>query len=149
MVKGFLMHLGYVESSSNACLLFKHHKGFDTVESALASLRECFVKGYERTHRRGLEHEFMGYEGWHCGRCGQLKHMHQRFEWNFEDGRYTDLIEQEVEVWASGDADNTHDAYEILESAGWSSFIGELSSLEGIIIIDQQGECCISRARIV
>lgn len=147
MVKGFLMHLGYVESSSNACLLFKHYKGFDTVESALASLRECFVKWYEDVHGRH-EHEFMG-EGTYCGKCGSLRHTHQRFEWNFEDDRYTDLIEEGVQLWASGDADSSHTTYAILESAGWSSLIGDLKSLDGIVIIEQQGECCISRARIV
>lgn len=147
MVKGFLMHLGYVESSSNACLLFKHNKGFDTVESALSSLRECFMRVYEQTHSV-KSHPFKG-EGKYCSDCGKFLQSHIPFSWDLENYAYRELIEEEVRIWFSGDADSTHSMYEILESAGWDGFIGNLESLENIIKIEQCGENCISQARLV
>lgn len=146
-VKGFLMHLGYVESSSTLILFFQHNRGFDTAEAALHSLRKCFVDGYERTHSN-TDHEFFG-NGSYCGGCGKLKNSHIKFEWDFNNPQYQDLIEEEVRIWSSGDADSTSTMWEILESAGWATYIGDLQSLDGIVIIEQQGECCISMARIV
>jgi hypothetical protein len=91
-VKVLALHLGYVESSFNACAVLSHRKGFDTLDEAIADLAVVLRKA-------------------------QLAMRETEYYREFANDRFDHF----VFGWIQGDMQDgfSHEVWEHLDFSGW------------------------------
>lgn len=113
-VKVLALHLGYVESSFNACVVLSHRKGFDTLDEAIRDLAVVLRKA--QLGMREIPH----YAG-------------------FANDRFDHFVFE----WVRGDMQDgfSHEIWEWLDVSGWGFPLDSYSRKPGTYTIYSFDDC--------
>ena len=127
-ISTLILHTGYVESASNACLLMTNVNGFNSVQEALMSIRAALIVASDEDKENA----------WISKCCKEAKSS-TKINFCPECGTPTKdvsvSVAEQFEAYFTGIADGSHDTLEALQSEGWE-FDHKLADLKNAVIVD-------------
>jgi hypothetical protein len=125
MIRIFVLYGGYVESSSNGCLVLHHRTGFETVLDGLRHLGQVFKIAAEWEHAQKDDRPV-------CPHCSKPIR-----EWQpVGEDEIRDLFLS----YAGGVTDGNLNIWEILDEHGWGIGFPEMAFNEPVAIVNEISE---------